>query len=229
MPCFLTKNEPTRNSWVLEELSKLPPGARILDAGCGQQPYREGCKHLEYVSQDFGQYTGLGSEEHKRQHNPAFKYGEVDVRGDIWNIPLPSASFDAVLCTEVLEHVPYPNETLRELARLLKPGGKMIVTAPVCSIPHFNPYFFYNGFSREFYELNASQNGLVIEQISENGNEFLYVLQESMRLIQELPSKLQKLVFGLCAAPFFGLVFLVGKTKKARYLSFGYHVRFRKV
>jgi len=64
----------------------------------------------------------------------------VDVISDITSIPLPDASFDACLCTEVLEHLPHPIEALRELARLLRPGGRLILTAPFCSLTHFSPH-----------------------------------------------------------------------------------------
>ena len=57
----------------------------------------------------------------------------LDIVGDITSIPEPDASFDAILCVEVLEHVPDPLAALRELGRLLKPNGQLILTAPFCS------------------------------------------------------------------------------------------------
>jgi len=60
--------------------------------------------------------------------------------------------FDAILCTEVFEHIPFPIETTKEFARLLKPGGKLILTAPANCLRHMDPYFFYSGFSDRFFE-----------------------------------------------------------------------------
>ena len=54
----------------------------------------------------------------------------IDLFSDITAIPAPDASFDAILCSEVLEHVPEPTHALNEYARLLKPGGGIILTAP---------------------------------------------------------------------------------------------------
>lgn len=52
-----------------------------------------------------------------------YNYGLLDYVGDIWDINEVDDSFDAILCKEVFEHIPYPNETLKEFARLLKSGG----------------------------------------------------------------------------------------------------------
>ena len=61
-------------------------------------------------------------------------------------------SFDVVLCSEVLEHVPDPIQVIKELCRLIKPRGTLILTAPFCSLTHFAPYHFSTGFNRYFYE-----------------------------------------------------------------------------
>ena len=76
----------------------------------------------------------------------------IDLVSDITAIPAPDASFDAILCSEVLEHVPEPTHALDEFARLLKPGGKLILTAPFASFVHMAPYHYCNGFCRYWYE-----------------------------------------------------------------------------
>ena len=50
-------NQFERDDFVLTELKKLKKDSLILDAGCGDQRYRQYCSHLSYKSQDFGQYT----------------------------------------------------------------------------------------------------------------------------------------------------------------------------
>jgi SAM-dependent methyltransferase len=56
------------------------------------------------------------------------------VEGDIENMPFADASFGTVVCTEVLEHVPYPQQALREILRVLRPGGVLIGSVPARSM-----------------------------------------------------------------------------------------------
>lgn len=174
------KNEPTRHAWVEHALTRIAAGGRILDAGAGQQQYREFCSHLDYVSQDFAQYTG--DTESAGLHNVGWDTSRTDIICDITAIPEPDGSFDAVLCTEVLEHVPDPVAALKELSRLVRRGGRLIVTAPFCSITHMAPYHYSTGFSRYFYREHLPKLGWEILEISENGNFFEYLAQETRRL-----------------------------------------------
>jgi SAM-dependent methyltransferase len=175
-----TLNERDRNTWVANQLSLIPSGGRLLDAGAGEQRLKPLCKHLVYVSQDFAQYDGKGD-------GIGFQTGTWDqtnlnIVSDITSIPEADGAFDAVLCIEVLEHVPDPVRALEELCRLLKPGGILLVTAPFCSLTHFAPYHFSTGFSRYFYEHHLPRLGLAIEALVPNGNYFEYLAQEIRRL-----------------------------------------------
>lgn len=177
-----TTNEQTRHDWVRSQLGRLPAGARLLDAGAGMQPYRDSCAHLQYVAQDFGEYDGRGDGaggQIKHWHNQG-----IDLVSDIAAIPVDDASFDAVLCTEVIEHVPDPVAALRELTRVLKPGGRLIITAPFVSNTHFSPYHFCTGFNRYFYEKHLGDLGMSVQTIEPNGNYFSAIAQEVRRLPQ---------------------------------------------
>ncbi|MRR36812.1 SAM-dependent methyltransferase, partial [bacterium] len=147
---FGTHNESTREDWLEQALREIPAGSRILDAGAGELRYRKFCCHLEYVSQDFAQYDGRG--DTVGLHSGSWDQTKLDIVSDITAIPEPDGSFDAILCVEVLEHLPDPLAALREFARLLRSGGQLVVTAPFCSLTHLAPYFFSTGFSRYFYE-----------------------------------------------------------------------------
>ena len=107
-----------RMEWVEKILLKLNANSKILDAGCGPQQYKQYCKHLNYYSQDFAKYNGKGDGKGLQKNN--WKYGELDYIGDIWKIDEKDNFFDVILCTEVLEHIMYPNETIKEFSRLLK-------------------------------------------------------------------------------------------------------------
>lgn len=167
-------NQKIRDEFILDVLKKIPVGKVLLDAGCGSQRYREYCGHLVYRAQDFGQFkvdempslTGF-----KEQYN----YGKIDYKGNIWDIDEDNEVFDVILCTEVFEHVAYPNETIKEFSRLLKAGGKLILTAPVNCMRHMDPYYFYSGFSDRWYEEILPKNGFKIDKISTNGDYYSWM------------------------------------------------------
>jgi|GEM_PF-747034 len=175
-----TINEQPRNQWIEKQLGQIPAGLRLLDAGCGEQQYRKFCQHLTYVGQDFDSYHGEG--DLKGLQMGSWDQSNIDIISDITLIPQPDQSFDVILCSEVFEHLPDPLSALKEFERLLIPGGKLILTAPFCSLTHFSPYHFYSGFNRYFYETNLSKYGFEILEIDINGNFFEYVAQELRRV-----------------------------------------------
>lgn len=175
-----TTNESTRVAWIERALSTVPSGSRTLDAGAGEQQFRRFCSHLNYVSQDFASYEP--KQEAGGLHPESWEARNFDIISDITSIPEPDSAFDAVLCTEVLEHLPYPELAIHEFSRLLAPGGILILTAPFCSLTHFAPYHFHTGFNRFFYEQVLDDAGFEVLEITGNGNYFEYVAQEIRRL-----------------------------------------------
>ncbi len=100
-------------------------GLRILDCGCGTGEYVEA-------------FRRLGADAHGIEYDAAkvaqFRARNPDaagvVVGDIERMGFPAASFDLAVLNEVLEHVPDQDAALREIRRVLKPGGRLIVFAP---------------------------------------------------------------------------------------------------
>jgi SAM-dependent methyltransferase len=173
-------NDENRQVWLEKTLSNIPKGLRILDAGAGELRHRSLCSHLIYVSQDFCQYEGTG--DGKGLQTDKWDTSLIDLVCDIIDIPEPDQSFDVILCSEVFEHVPDPTKALDEFMRLLKPGGKLILTAPFASLVHFAPYHYCTGFSRYWYEYHLARCEFEIEELIPNGDWFLYCQQELMRL-----------------------------------------------
>lgn len=173
-------NDEERNRWLAQTLAAIPPGARILDAGAGELRNKRLCSHLNYVSQDFCQYEGKGDAQGLQ--TGVWDTSKIDLVCDIVNIPQPDASFDVVLCSEVFEHLPDALKALDEFARLLKHGGKVILTAPFASLVHFAPYHYATGFSRYWYEYHLPPRNFVIQELIPNGDWFSLTKQEILRL-----------------------------------------------
>lgn len=103
-------------------------GMKVGDVGCGEQPFRSLIQSCQ------GEYVGIDVIQNSQ--------GTVDILADIRSIPLPSESFDVIIFTEVLEHICDPISALRELSRLLKPTGTILLTTPFAYPIHEAPYDF---------------------------------------------------------------------------------------
>jgi ubiquinone/menaquinone biosynthesis C-methylase UbiE len=174
-----TTNEAARVKWIGETLKKIPEGLTILDAGAGESQFKKFCGHLKYIAQDFGEYQGDGE---VGLQTGTWDNSKLDIVSDILSIPLPDHSVDAIMCTEVLEHIPDPLGAIKEFRRLVKPGGYLLITAPFASLTHFAPYHFASGLSRFFYEKHLPDNDFEIADLQLNGNFFEYVAQENRRI-----------------------------------------------
>lgn len=225
------RNLLTRESWLEQTLAKIPEGSSILDAGAGELQYKRLCSHLRYTSQDFAQYDGKG--DGIALQPGKWDQSRLDIVSDITRIPEPEGSFDAVMCIEVLEHLPNPVDALRELCRLLKPGGVLILTAPFCSLTHMAPYFYQTGYSRYFYEYWLKELKFEILETQWNGNFFEYLAQELRRLpdvagqyaagaLSDVEREAQDILLGALNR------FSEGDHGSEQFLSYGLHVLARK-
>ena len=107
----------------------VPKGALVLDAGAGSSPYKTLFSHAKYESADF--------------HKVDKKYSPTTYVCDLKSIPTEDNRFNFIIFNQVLEHLPEPQLVLAELYRVLKPGGKMIYSGPLCYEEHEKPYDFY--------------------------------------------------------------------------------------
>jgi SAM-dependent methyltransferase len=134
-----------------EVLGAQDATARVLDVGCGTQPYRRWLPEgAEYVGLDVA---------------PGPHVDVVAERGKSW--PLPDASFDVVLCTQVLEHVDDLELAVREIDRVLKPGGVVVVSVPFSYNEHGAPDD-YRRFSR-FGLAQVFDAGYSVESLRREG------------------------------------------------------------
>jgi ubiquinone/menaquinone biosynthesis C-methylase UbiE len=166
-------NSRCRDLWVADRAKSVLPASRVLDVGAGTAPYRSLFNHCKYETHDFAQYNGyMGSEG---------QYSALDYVSDITSIPVPDSSFDIILCTEVLEHVPRPIEALKELVRITKPGGRLFLTAPLGSGLHQEPYHFYGGYTDHWYRMFLTEFNCEIISIEPNHGFFAHLAQECAR------------------------------------------------
>jgi ubiquinone/menaquinone biosynthesis C-methylase UbiE len=168
-------NSINRDEWVRGQAKTVPDGSMVLDVGAGSCPYREFFRHCVYNTQDFTQLQP----DQLRHGN----YGKIDYVCDAGSIPVADGTFDVVLCTEMLEHVPDPLKVLAEFARILKAGGRLILTAPLGSGIHQEPFHYYGGYTRYWYEKFLPQLGFGKVQVTANAGSFRFFSQESLRFL----------------------------------------------
>jgi len=137
---------------------------KLLDFGCGSKPY----KSLFSVES----YTGLDFEMTGHDHTTE----EIDVWYDGRVIPFPDEHFDCVLCSEVVEHLFDAHAAIAEIHRVLKPGGKLLLTCPFVWIEHEVPYDYsrYTQYALRhvleqggFRVLEEEKRGLFIEALTQ--------------------------------------------------------------
>ena len=113
-----------RRRIIRAELDRLPvpAGARVLDAGCGSG------RTLEELRR-YGEVYGIELDPGAAQMAQERGCGEVRI-GRLEELPWEDGTFDLITCLDVIEHTPDDRATLRELRRVSKPGGFLLVTVP---------------------------------------------------------------------------------------------------
>lgn len=127
---------------------------KLLDIGCGNKPYEKlfAGKVSSYIGCDFVQN----------------RFKTVDIICDVTQIPLENDEFDTCFSTQVIEHVKDPSGMLKEIFRLLKPGGHFILSGPLYWPVHGEPYDYYRYTKFGFNHLLTSA-GFTITEVTENG------------------------------------------------------------
>ncbi|HEX4462421.1 MAG TPA: class I SAM-dependent methyltransferase [Polyangia bacterium] len=142
---------------LLEDAAARHLGAlrgRVLDVGCGSSPYRE------LLPRDA---TYVGVDRRRQAHGALLAAADA--------LPFADGSFDGVLCTEMIEQSPRPWQLADELARVLRPGGRLYLTAP------FDWHFFdepYDYFRFTTHGLRAllTDAGFTIDDMEKVGGMF---------------------------------------------------------
>ncbi len=157
----------------------------VLDIGCGNKPY------LCFFENRISTYVGCDIAQSSE--------GVVDIVCPATSIPLEDNSKDTVFTTQVIEHVADHRKLLAESFRILKPGGKIILSGPMAWEHHEVPYDFFR-FTRYGLEWLLTEHGFTDIQIIPNGGKWAMVGQltlNSMRSSFQKKSLMRKFLYGL--------------------------------
>lgn len=158
-------DRPDRRKWIspvlfgltdrLTPLLEAHAKGQFLDAGCGTQPFRS------VVEDQVDRYLAYDIEN---------RSVELDYTGDVEDMrAVPSQSVDTMLCSEVLEHVPRPDRAIAEFARIVRPGGVVLLTVPFLARLHEEPYDFYR-YTRHGLRRLLDDGGFEVEEMVETGS-----------------------------------------------------------
>ena len=140
-------------AWLREEAARRRARYRVLDVGCGVKPY------YPFFEPYASEYVGVDVVE-----NPA-----ADLQGAVESLPVEDASFDLVLCVQVLEHAEDPAKGVHELRRVVAPGGAVLASTHGVQVYHPAPVDLWRwthaGLDRLFRE-NADWSSLSVRPSS---------------------------------------------------------------
>lgn len=139
-------------------------GERMLDLGCGSQPYR----HLFDVTEYIGLDVEVSGHDHKTSRIDRFYDGRT--------IPFADGHFDAVLATEVFEHVLHLDDLIGEINRVTRPGGALLITLPFFWPEHEEPYDYARYTSYGIVDL-LTRNGFDVAGHSKAANNVETIFQ----------------------------------------------------
>jgi SAM-dependent methyltransferase len=152
-------------SYMIEQLRRAAPRAkgRLIDVGCGDKPY----EHIfaPYVTE----YIGVEHTATFEATSASTKASKPDVYYDGVTLPFPDESADTVLNIQVLEHTPRPQQLLKEMARILKPDGVLILCAPFSFRLHEEPHDYFR-FTPHGLRAMFEEAGLVITEVCRQGD-----------------------------------------------------------
>jgi SAM-dependent methyltransferase len=149
-------------AFVEESCEAISAGSLVLDAGAGEGQYRQFLQHARYVGVDLA----VGDVQ--------WNYAGLEAVSDLSRLPFEANTFDAVLCTQVLEHVREPKQVLCEISRVLKPEGHLYLSTPQSSHQHQKPYDYYRYTSFGLRYL-LEEADLVVDVIKPMGGYFWYL------------------------------------------------------
>lgn len=140
----------------------------MIDVGCGEKPYKNIWKNSRYLGLDM---MGSGA----------------DVIGDVLHIPIQSEAADWVVCTEVLEHIFYTEQALAEIYRVMKRGGRLVLSTPLIMGVHEAADYYR--FTFQCLKVLLGRQGFLVDEARARGGIFSSIAL----LMTHIPSQTIKL------------------------------------
>jgi SAM-dependent methyltransferase len=137
-----------------------------IDIGCGEMPYKDYFPKTNYNGIDFNNYS---ANKDQNTGQPDMFFDDKYLLDSI--LPFKDNSYDNTFCFQVLEHHPKPEVLLKELVRVTKTGGKILITAPFLSGLHEKPHDF-SRFTSYFIERSMKDLGCKILVFRKQGSLF---------------------------------------------------------
>ena len=153
----------------------------VLDVGCGCKPYQKLFNYEKYIGID------ITNESHDHAGE------DVDVYYDGTAIPFGNDFFDSAVCFEVLEHVKEPDALIKEIFRVTKPGGKILLTTPFIWDIHESPndYWRYTPFAlKHLFE----SNGFIVVNYDKTCADFSVIPQFIIMFLSKYMTKIDSIL-----------------------------------
>lgn len=118
-------------AFLAKAAASIQPGEKVLDAGAGDCKYKVLFAGTDYTATDF------------LQVNKPYDLAALDIVSDLHDLAVADDTYDVVICSQVLEHLPEPEAVLHELNRVLKPGGRLWLSTPLFFEEHELPHDYF--------------------------------------------------------------------------------------
>ena len=145
----------------------------LLDLGCGARPY------YECYASHFDRTIGADLAD------SPFPKKQIDIYCFATNVPLPDESVDVILCTEVLQDIAEPNDLIKEVMRLLKPNGILVLTVPFL-VPIADGIYDHNRFTIHGLKYQLTKGGFAVQELIPVSDTFGVAITLSVKPILKL-------------------------------------------
>lgn len=190
--------------FLVNEKARIPEGLR-LNVGSGARRFAVSTINIDLLAGD-----------------------EVDVLGDLLCLPVQNESVDSVICTGVLEHVANPGLAVKEIYRILKPGGRVFFEVPFMQTYHASPQDYYRWTPDGLRQILKDFILLEWHTAAGPGSALAWIFQETMAMTFSMNStvlyKIGLRIFGYLAWPISLLDFLLEDHSMAWHAASGFSI-----